>query len=129
MQAAAAYQPEPLLIELSWPAKELSPNVYCHPMAKRRYVKAAKLEAGWATKMVRPFKWASDGPFDIQVTAYPPKNWNTGDKDNFSARLKYHFDGIAEVLGVNDRQFESPVVKWADKTERGRVLIRVAVAA
>jgi hypothetical protein len=38
-------------------------------------------------------------------------------------------DSIAEVIGVNDRQFESPVVKWADKTERGKVVIRISEAA
>lgn len=114
---------EPLLIELSWPAKELSPNSSVHPMVKARFKKAAKKEAGWATKIARPFNWGADGPFEILVTAYPPKNWSTGDKDNFASRLKWHFDAIAEVLGVNDRMFESPIVKWADKTERGKVVI------
>jgi hypothetical protein len=94
-------------------------------MVLHRFKKAAKIEAGWATKMVRPMNWAHDGPIPVHVTAYPPKNWSTGDKDNFSARLKYHFDAIAEVLGVNDSQFESPVVKWADKTERGKVVIAI----
>lgn len=117
---------EPLIIELSWPAKELSPNARVHHMVKHRFAKAAKTEAGWATKYARPIRWASDGPFSIQVTAYPPKNWGTGDNDNFVARLKSHFDGIADVLGVNDREFETPTIKWADKTERGKVVIRIA---
>lgn len=120
---------EPLLIEVSWPAKQLSPNNKVHHMVKHRFAKAAKTEAGWATKMVRPFHWGADGPFDIHVTAYPPKNWNTGDNDNLIARLKHHFDGIAEVLGVNDKQFNAPTVKWADKTEHGKIVIRVGEAA
>lgn len=120
---------EPLFIELSWPAKQLSPNVSVHPMVLHRYKKAAKKEAGWATKIERPFNWSCDGRLSVKVTAYPPKNWSTGDKDNFAARLKSHFDGIAEVLGVNDSQFESPIVKWADKTERGMVVICIAEAA
>lgn len=120
---------EKLLIELSWPAKELSPNASAHHMVKHRYAKAAKTEAGWATRIVRPFDWAHDGPLAVHVTAYPPKNWGTGDKDNFVARLKHHFDGIAEVLGVNDRQFEAPTVKWADKTERGKVVVTIGGAA
>jgi len=124
---------EPLLIELSWPAKELSPNARVHPMVLSRFKRAAKTEAGWATKVARPFTYAPpEGLIAVHVTAYPPKNWSTGDKDNFGARLKFHLDAIAEVLGVNDRQFESPIVKWADKTERGKVVITikpVAVAA
>lgn len=119
---------KPLTIELSWPAPELSPNARVHHMAKHRFAKAAKLEAGWATKIVRPFDWAYDGPLSIHVTANPPKNWNTGDNDNLVSRLKSHFDGIAEVLGVNDRQFQAPTVEWADKTERGKVTVTIGGA-
>lgn len=117
---------ETIVVELGWPAKQLSPNARVHHMVKHRYAKAAKTEAGWATKLVRPFDWASDGPLSVSVTAYPPKNWNTADKDNFVARLKSHFDGIAEVLGVNDSQFETPIVQWADKTEHGKVTVAIA---
>jgi crossover junction endodeoxyribonuclease RusA len=120
---------EKLLIELSWPAKQLSPNARVHHMVKHRYAKAAKIEAGWATKMVRPFDWSSDGPLAVAVTAYPPKNWSTADNDNFIARLKSHFDGIAQVLGVNDSQFEAPTVKWSDKTERGKVVVTIGCGA
>ncbi len=34
---------ESLLIELSWPAKQLSPNARVHHMVKHRYAKAAKI--------------------------------------------------------------------------------------
>lgn len=116
---------EPLVIELSWPAKELSPNARVHHMVKHRHAKAAKTEAGWATKLVLPFNWAHDGPLSVHVTAYPPKYWSTADADNFIARLKSHFDGIAAVLGVNDRQFQAPTIKWSDKTERGKVVVSI----
>lgn len=125
----AAAGMENLVIELSWPAKELSPNARVHHMVKHRYAKAAKTEAGWATKIVRPIGWAHDGPISVHVTAYPPKHWNTGDNDNLIARLKSHFDGIAEVLGVNDRQFQAPTVKWADKTELGKVVVVIRCEA
>lgn len=94
-------------------------------MVKHRYAKAAKIEAGWATKLVRPFDWSANGQLPVAVTAYPPKKWNTGDNDNLVARLKSHLDGIAEVLGVNDRQFEAPTVTWGDKTERGKIVVTV----
>jgi crossover junction endodeoxyribonuclease RusA len=123
------YQGGSVTIELSWPAKELSPNARVHHMVKHRYAKAAKTEAGWATKIARPFDWAHDGPLSVDVIASPPKNWNTGDNDNLIARLKSHFDGIAQVLGVNDSQFQAPTVKWADKTERGKVIVTIGAAA
>jgi hypothetical protein len=97
-------------------------------MTRHRYKKAAKIEAGWATKIARPFNWGHDGPLAIGITAYPPKNWSTGDADNFIARLKPHLDGIAGALGVNDSVFQAPTLKWADKTERGKVVITVRPA-
>lgn len=117
-----------ILIELGWPAKALSPNAREHFMVVSRYRKAAKVEAGWATKIARPLDWGHDGPFEIGITAYPPKNWATADKDNFVARMKSHLDGIAEALGVNDKTFQAPTLKWADKTERGKVVITVKPA-
>jgi crossover junction endodeoxyribonuclease RusA len=117
---------EPLLIELAWPAQELSPNARVHRMVKHRFAKAAKTEAGWATKIAKPFKWAPEAEtISVKIRAYPPKNWNTGDRDNLVSRMKPHLDGIAAVLGINDRQFASPIVEWADKTERGKVVVVV----
>lgn len=113
---------EPLLIELGWPAKELSPNARVHHIVKHRYAKAAKTEAGWATKIARPMDFGGDR-FSVHIRAYPPEAWRTGDDDNLSARLKSHLDGIAEALGVNDRLFNAPTVEWCDRTQRGKVVI------
>jgi crossover junction endodeoxyribonuclease RusA len=115
----------PLEIDLSWPAKELSPNARVHFMVLSRFKKAAKNEAGWATKIVRPFDWGHDGPIAVGIKACPPKNWATGDKDNLVSRMKAHLDSIAEVLGVNDKQFDSPIVTWGDKCERGKVTVTI----
>jgi hypothetical protein len=94
-------------------------------MVLARYKKAAKVEAGWATKIARPFDWGHDGPFAIHFIAHPPLAWRTGDADNLIARCKAHLDAIANALGVNDRTFEAPTVEWADRTERGKLIIRV----
>jgi crossover junction endodeoxyribonuclease RusA len=119
---------EPLLIELSWPAKELSPNARVHHMVLHRFKKAAKIEAEWATKIVRPFTWGSDGPFDVHLRAYPPINRNR-DADNLVASVKAHLDGIAKALGVNDSTFNAPSVEWCDVTQRGKLVIRISEAA
>lgn len=88
--------------------------------------KAAKEEAAWATKIaLGRAKPQFAGRIAVNVTAYPPKAWRTGDKDNFAARLKSHLDAIAKVIGVNDRQFESPIVEWGDRTESGKVVIEL----
>lgn len=120
--AAQRIAPEPLLIELGWPAKQLSRNARVHHMVQHRYAKAAKNEAFWSTKIALPKDFGADR-FSIHVRAYPPKNWATADKDGFVSRLKWHLDGIAQALGVNDSVFEAPSVEWCDKTEHGKVVI------
>jgi crossover junction endodeoxyribonuclease RusA len=117
---------EHLDIELGWPAAELSPNARVHHMVHHRFKKAAKNEAGWATKIAMPFHWHPAGErITVHLVAHPPKAWRTGDEDNLVARCKAHLDGIAEVLGVNDRVFQAPTVEWADRCERGKLIVRI----
>lgn len=120
--------PEPLLIELSWPAHELSPNARPHHMALHRFKKAARTEAHWATRIVRPFAWGCDGPFDVHIRAYPPVQRDR-DADNLVASCKAYLDGIADALGVNDSTFNAPSVEWCDITQRGKLVIRISEAA
>lgn len=119
---------DPLSIELGWPAKELSPNTSVHYMKRGRFKKAAKIEAGWATKLAIQGnrEWEPEAEtIRVHFVAHPPKNWSTGDKDNLSARCKSHLDGIALTLGVNDKLFEAPTVEWADKCEHGRLIVEL----
>lgn len=46
------------------------------------------------------------------------------DKDNCVAAAKSYLDGIAERLGVNDRQFAAPDVQFAPEIS-GRFLIQI----
>ncbi len=116
-----------LLIELGWPAKQLSPNARVHHMVKHRYAKAAKIEAGYATMAAHPRDFGGDR-FDIHIRAYPPVSRNR-DADNLIASLKAHLDGIAGVLGVDDSTFNAPTLEWADITQHGKIVIRIAEAA
>jgi crossover junction endodeoxyribonuclease RusA len=124
MPAQSEIEMEPLRIDLSWPAHELSPNARVHPMVLHRFKKAAKNEAGWAVKIAKPFHWhPADETVAVHLIAHPPKAWRTGDDDNLVARVKAHLDGIAEVLGINDRLFQAPTVEWADRCERGKLIV------
>jgi hypothetical protein len=95
-------------------------------MRRYRFKEAAKTEAGWATKLAlqnnRDWEPRAE-TIKVHLIAHPPKNWSTGDKDNLIARVKSHLDGIAKVLGVNDRIFDAPTVTWADKSERGKLIV------
>ena len=118
-----------LRIELGWPAKELSPNGRAHYMVKSRYAKAAKTEAGWATKIAlgvnRDWHPAAD-KISVHIIAHPKPTGPNPDADNLVASCKHFFDGIAEVLGVNDRIFEAPTVTFADKSERGSLVVELS---
>jgi hypothetical protein len=115
-----------LSIQLAWPAAELSPNARAHHMVVHRFKKAAKTEAAWATKLAMPFDWAPEGEkVKVHLIAHPPEAWRTGDSDNFIARVKAHLDGIAKSLGVNDRTLEAPTVQWADRCERGKLIVEL----
>jgi crossover junction endodeoxyribonuclease RusA len=118
---------EALHIELSWPAKELWPNGgNPHPMVLHRFKKAAKNEAGWATKIVRPFDYAPpEAPIPVHITAHPKPTGPHPDKDNTIASLKAHLDAIADVLGMNDRDFDAPTVSFADRCQRGKIIVRM----
>jgi crossover junction endodeoxyribonuclease RusA len=113
-----------LKIELSWPAEQLSPNGRAHHMVVARFKKAAKIEAGWATKYVRPFAWAPpEGKIPVHLIAHPKPTGPHPDADNLVASVKSHLDGIAEALGVNDRDFDAPTIEWADRCQRGKLIV------
>lgn len=117
---------EPLDIEVAWPARELSPNKSVHHMVLHRFRKAAKTEAAWATRIAMPARWQPEGEkVKVHLIAHPPKAWRTGDEDNLVSSTKSHRDGIAEVIGINDRHFEAPTVEWAERTERGKLIVRL----
>jgi crossover junction endodeoxyribonuclease RusA len=119
----------PLRVELGYPAKELSPNTPVHHMKRARFKKAAKIEAGWATRIAlqNNRSWEpSAAQIHVHLIVHPPSAWRTGDKDNFSARCKSHLDGIADALGINDRIFEAPTIEWADRCERGKLTVELS---
>jgi crossover junction endodeoxyribonuclease RusA len=113
-----------LRIDLGWPAHELSPNARVHPMVLHRFKKAAKNEAGWATKIALPFHWAPQGEtVAVHIIAHPKPDGPHPDADNLIASCKAHLDGIAAVLGINDRMFQAPTVEWAERCQRGKLIV------
>src|SRR5690242_5996971 len=108
----------PLTIQLSWPAPQLGSNASLHHMVRHRYRKAARTEAGWATKAAlgQNHAWAPAGErVKIDVICHPPKGSVHPDDDGMVYRVKGHQDGIADALNVNDNTFEAPTITWADK--------------
>jgi crossover junction endodeoxyribonuclease RusA len=129
---APAYMGAPLSIELSWPAKELSPNARPHHFVLYKAKQAAKHEAEWAARVAIGAQWGPtakfqhDGASDIilRQIAHPPDN-RSRDRDNLDHSLKYHRDAIAKALGVNDRFFRPTGIEWGAPVRGGKVIVEI----
>lgn len=96
-------------------------------MAMARVKKAAREEANWATRYVKPITWKHDGTsrFDLHIMVHPMPVGPVPDQQNIIAALKAHFDGIADALGVNDKLFNAPTLEFIERTRNGKIYVRV----
>lgn len=113
-------------IALPWPDKALSPNGRSHPMAKARAVKAARHYA-WAAVLealagTKPSWEKADLHWEFR-----PKTANVPDDDNALSSVKSYRDGIADALGMNDRNFQT-THRMAAPTKGGSVLVTISEA-
>lgn len=92
-----------IAIELPWPPRVLHPNSREHWAAKARATKKAREDAGWLAREAGIRTGDPDIPSELKVTVtFSPPNSRAHDRDNLLANCKAYFDGIADVLGVND---------------------------
>jgi crossover junction endodeoxyribonuclease RusA len=95
----------PIVVQLSWPAKELSPNTTTiHWATKGRAVKAARTAAFYATRAVTTIKPTWKGA-RVSLTFNPPDK-RRRDLQNCIASAKALVDGIADALGIDDSKFD-----------------------
>lgn len=92
-----------LIVQLTLPPKELSPNARTHWARKARAAKKYKAQAHVST-MVMHAEGADWSRAKVRV-----KMWNRTkhrwDGDNLLSAMKSAFDGIAEALGVDDKEW------------------------
>ncbi len=109
-----------LVIPLTWPSADLSPNARVHPLARHRAAKKAKEEAwGWTVAAMSPLgirRGTWGGPIKVQYVFHPLQDRGRDD-DNFTARMKAARDGIALALGVDDKHFALQHVIWGDRRD------------
>lgn len=110
---------------LPWPDRELHPNARAHWGRKAKLAKLSKIEAGWYAEAAGwgRTEWP-EGRLHVWIDAYPPDR-RRRDADGLLSSLKAHLDGIAEVMGVDDRRFvPHPFIK--DEVRKGgEVRIRI----
>ena len=106
---------------LPWPPKELSPN------ARQHWTKLAKAKKAYRDACAWTAKQQGAGRIEAQklhltITFVPP-NRRAHDLDNCLARMKSGLDGLADVLGVDDKHWTMTISK-AD-TVGGMVKVEV----
>ena len=94
-----------LCITLPWPPKELSPNARLHWAQLRKHTKAYREACYWQS-IAQGIKPNVKYPAPVTVTLeFVPPARRHYDVDNLIARMKSGLDGLADALGVNDRDF------------------------
>ncbi len=93
-----------LTVELPWPDRRLHPNARVHWAEKASVTKRARLESKCLARHVIK---APINAQEVLVTAiFHPPDRKKRDRDGLLASLKAAFDGISEVIGVDDSRWE-----------------------
>jgi len=115
-----------MIIELPYPHKALWPNGRAHWAIKARETKKHRAWAALAVRACNP-PVVGNGPIPIHIVCHPKGRGPAPDRDGVVSSCKAFLDGIADALGVNDRNFVAPTVEIASE-RTGRFVIRVGVA-
>jgi crossover junction endodeoxyribonuclease RusA len=117
-------------IRLPWPEKALCQNARVHRAVKWKAIKAAREFAHWSAISGGAKKLKIDTPLIYNVEACPPTAQHMLDDDNLLGRLKAARDGVADALGMNDRNmsFIGPIM-WLTAAKPGYVDLTFYVRA
>jgi crossover junction endodeoxyribonuclease RusA len=111
---------------LPWPSRTLHPNARPGHFSKAKAVKKARRDGGNATLAAGIRRIKAERL--LIKTQYCPPNRRAHDEDGVMSSLKSYFDGIADVIGVDDS-------KWSIRPERcepvklGKITIQIEVIA
>jgi len=115
-----------LELVLPWPSKDLSPNGRVHWRVKAKATKAARqLAVVLAFEAGLRDAWLPPGRLHLWIDIYQAPGKKLPDDDNMLGRCKAYRDGLAQVLGIDDKRFKShPDVK-AERRPGGQVVMRI----
>ena len=118
-----------LELVLPWPSKDLSPNARVHFRVKAAATKVARqtavvlaFEAGWRDA------WLPEGRLYLWIDCYQAPGKKLPDDDNMVGRCKAYRDGIAQLLGVDDRRFTTRPRVHEERRPGGQVVVRITAA-
>ena len=113
------------MITLPWFAKELSPNTKCHWARRSKAAKSARKHAFLATRLAGYGKVSDEqasSPKTLSIVFYPPSK--RGDLDNMLASAKNLVDGIADAIGINDKNFAYRI-RRAEVFKGGKIEVEI----
>lgn len=100
---------EPMKLVLPWPPADLSPNSRGHWSKLARAKKAYRAACAWTAKEQGAQRVAAE---KLHLTlVFVPPNRRAHDLDNCLARMKSGLDGLADVLGVDDKRWSLTISK------------------
>lgn len=111
---------------LPFPDKPLWPNGRAHWGAKSRAVKQHRGWAFVAAKAAGVTKADPTARVSIAIIVQP-KTANRPDRDNCVASAKSYLDGIADALGVDDRNFDTPSITFAEPIKGGQMTVSLTI--
>ncbi len=101
-----------MILTMPWPPTALSPNARQHYMALARAKKKYREACAWTAKEQGARRIEAD-KLHLTLTFYPPTR-RAFDLDNALARCKAMLDGLADVLGVDDKNWSLTIQKAED---------------
>jgi len=116
-----------LSIELPWPHKALWPNGRAHwrtkasQTAKHRQWGYIGASAAIASARGLPPR---DERVCLTLTFYPKPRGPAPDRDNALGSCKAYLDGIAQAMGVNDRNFDARVI--ISDVRSSKIIVEIA---
>lgn len=99
-----------ITIELPWPPAALSPNARKHWRALAPIKAKYRQDCRYAALAARA--GVVTGRHHL-IAEFVPPNARHLDRDNLLARIKSGIDGMADALGINDREFDPVTVTLA----------------
>jgi len=110
-------------IDLPWPDKILWPN---GPQARNHghQARVTKKHREWARLAAFGMDTPEARPVPIIIEVHPKPRGPLPDRDNCVAAAKAMLDGIADALGLDDREFATPKVVFSPERD-GRFVVEV----
>jgi crossover junction endodeoxyribonuclease RusA len=102
-------------VTMPLPDPLLTPNLRLHWAVRGRYVQLQRASAYYSAlgQIGHPPLWAV-GAVRVSVEVRPRPRMKRHDADNFWGAMKATFDGVADALGADDRNFILGALVWSN---------------